>query len=120
MRGRFRLSGSCHPPNSPIGSTSPNSYWFESKSVRSPLEDDLRLILEPYPSLISLDCFATPEPQMIIVVALHIHHPASMPERRPPAAPIRMSVGRIEDEPAAFHLRVAKLQAVPARHLALI
>ena len=55
---------------------------------------------------------------MIIVVALRIHHPAAMPEGRSPSAPIRMSIGRIEDEPTAFHLRVAKLQTAPAGHLA--
>jgi hypothetical protein len=55
---------------------------------------------------------------MIIVVAPRIHHPAAMPEGRSPAAPIRMSVGCIEDEPTAFHFCVAQLQAAPARHLA--
>ena len=57
---------------------------------------------------------------MIIVVAPRIHHPAAMPEGRSPAAPIRVSVGCIEDEPTAFHFRVAKLQAAPACHLAFI
>ncbi len=57
---------------------------------------------------------------MIIVVTSCIHHPAPMPERRPPAAPIWMSINGIEDEPTAFHLRVTQLQAAPARHLALI
>ncbi len=53
-------------------------------------------------------------------MTMRIHHSAAVPEGRPPAAPVRMGIDGIEDEPTTLHLRIAQLQAAPARHLALI
>ena len=57
---------------------------------------------------------------MVVLVAVHIHHAAAVPKGGSPAAPVGMSVIRIENEPAAFHLCITKLQAASTRHLALI
>ena len=67
--------------------------------------------------LIFLDRLAAAETQVIIFVAVQIHHPAAMPERGPPAAPVFMGVIGIENEPASFHLCIAQLFASPAGHL---
>ena len=57
---------------------------------------------------------------MVILMAVGIHYPAPMPEWRSPAAPVLMSIVRIEDKPAAFHFRVAQFSAAPARHFAFV
>ena len=53
-------------------------------------------------------------------MAVRVHHPAPVPERRPPAAPVLVGVIRIEDEPASLHFRVPQLRAPSARHLAFV
>ena len=55
---------------------------------------------------------------MIVLVALRVHHPAAMPEGRPPAAPILMSIVSIKNEPTPFHLRITELHTAPTGHLA--
>ena len=71
-------------------------------------------------SLIFLDGFTAAEAEMIVFMTVRIHDPASVPKGRSPAAPIRVGIDRVENEPAAFHLRISQLQAAPARHLAFI
>src|SRR3974390_1606253 len=57
---------------------------------------------------------------MVVPMALRIHHAAAMPEGGAPSTPVRMRIVGIENEPAAFHLGVAQLDAPPACHLALV
>lgn len=57
---------------------------------------------------------------MVVLVAVHVHHPAPVPEWRSPAAPVRVGIVRIEDEPAALHFRIAQLSTATARHLAFV
>lgn len=54
------------------------------------------------------------------MVALGVHDPASVPERRTPAAPVRVGVVLIENEPAPLHLRITQFLAPPARHFPLV
>lgn len=57
---------------------------------------------------------------MIIVMALCVHDAAAMPVWSPPAAPILMSIIRVKNKPAPFHLGISEFEASAARHLSLI
>ena len=57
---------------------------------------------------------------MVVLMAVQIHDPAAVPKGRSPTAPIWMGIDRIENEPAALHLRISQLQAAPTRHLTFI
>ena len=70
--------------------------------------------------LISSDRLAAAEAEMIILVAMCIHHPAAVPIRGSPAAPVFVRIVGIKYKPASFHLRIAQLLTAPTRHLALV
>jgi hypothetical protein len=57
---------------------------------------------------------------MVVVVTSRVHHRASVPKGSAPAAPVRVGVIGVENEPTAFHLSIAELLAAPACHLASI
>ncbi len=63
---------------------------------------------------------AAAETEVIVRMAMRVHDTASMPEGRPPAAPVLVGIVSIEDEPAPFHLRVTELQAPAACHFSLV
>ena len=67
-----------------------------------------------------MDRLAAAEAEVVVLVALRIHHPAPVPERRAPAAPVLVRTVAVEDEPAPFHFRDAQRPAAAAGHLALV
>jgi len=60
---------------------------------------------------------ATAKTQMVVRMAVRIENSRSVPERRPPAAPILVRPIGIKDEPGPLHLRIPQGRAAPARHL---
>ena len=50
---------------------------------------------------------AAAKSEMIVGVAVLVHHSAPVPVRRTPPAPVFMRSELVEDKPAALHLRVA-------------
>jgi hypothetical protein len=69
--------------------------------------------MEIQDGVLSVDGLATTEPQVVIFMAMRIHHLAAMPKRGPPTAPILMGIVIVENEPAAFHFSITKLLAAP-------
>jgi len=67
-----------------------------------------------------LNGFAAPEPQMVIVMAFWVHDPGTVPEWRPPSAPVLMGSVCIENKPASFHFRISQFLASLACHLTFI
>src|SRR5665213_2647758 len=67
-----------------------------------------------------LQILAASKAQMIVGMAVFIHHAAPVPIRSAPPAPVLVGSVSVEDEPATFHLRIAQLAASAACHLAFI
>jgi hypothetical protein len=66
------------------------------------------------------NALAATKAEMVVVVTLFVHDPASVPKGRTPPAPIFMGPVTVEDKPAPLHLRITVLTAAAACHLVFI